>query len=262
MEAIWVDTDPGLGLPGVDVDDAVAIHALHAAGLPLAGLSSCFGNTSLRRTHRVATGLGRRLGLPVARGAAAPGDTDTEAVEALLGHSGIVLAIGPLTNVAAALRRGASWTRLIVLGGTTARGPNLRRLRTTELNLAVDLVAARDVLRTDPDLVPMEPCRRVWLRRQHMASMPPWLARGCRSWLALAPVHSRHRAFCPWDLVAAMWLIQPTLFDVSLHRVELVGDPFRRGHVHLGPGSARVVTDVDGPALLDAYLALLTGASP
>jgi inosine-uridine nucleoside N-ribohydrolase len=257
---VWVDTDPGLGLPFVDVDDAIAIHALLAAGVPVAGLSTCFGNARLARVHAVAEDLGRRWALPVHRGAAGPLDTSTPAVEALCAHRGVVLAIGPLTNIAAALRRGARWSRLIVLGGTTRWGWNVRPLRTTELNFACDLSAASVVLDAGPDIVPMEPCRKVWLRARDLEVLPTWMARRCRSWLAAAPVHSRRRAFRPWDLVASMWLIQPGLFETRRGRFELIRDPFRAGHVHFRDGAGTIVQDVDALGLVNAWKTLCRAA--
>ncbi len=260
---IWIDTDPGLGLFGVDVDDAIAILALHCAGVPIAGLSTCFGNASLARVHPVARDLGRRLDLRVARGASAPADVDTEAVEALVAHRGVVLALAPLTNVAAALARGARWERLVVLGGTTARGPNLRRLRTTELNLAADLRAAAAVIEAKPDLVPMEPCRRVWFGLSDVARFPPPFRARSLSWLALAPVHSRRLAFCPWDLVAATWLVEPSLFTVAPKAVGLVADRWRKGHVTLSDdGDVPVVLDVDGPRLKARFHHLIAHPRP
>jgi len=260
---VWIDTDPGLGLFGVDVDDAIATLALHCAGLRIAGLSTCFGNAALSRVHRVARDLGRRLDLPVARGAKDPTDVGTEAVDALVAHRGVVLALAPLTNVAAALARGARWERLIVLGGTTARGPNVRRLRTTELNLAADLGAAAAVIEAKPDLVPMEPCRRVWFGLSDVVRFPePFRARSL-SWLALAPLHSRRLAFCPWDLVAAMWLVEPSFFTVVKRAVHLVADRWRKGHVTLSHGGdLPVVADVDGPRLRARFHHLLAHPRP
>jgi len=259
--SVWIDADPGIGLPWVDVHGALAIHALHAAQIPIAGLSTCFGNASLDRVHPVAQHIGRRLGIDVVKGAGAPADRDTAAVDALVAHTGTVLALAPLTNVAAALERGAQWQRLIVLGGTTARGPNIRRVRTTELNRAEDLRAAATVLQTDPDLVPMEPCRRVWLRKEHLGILPAWLGPGCRSWLRRAPVPCRRRALCHWDLVAAMWLVKPDLFEIERGRAVLVSDPFRRGHVEVVEGPSAIVRDVAGPELIAAWIDVLTASN-
>ena len=125
---ILIDTDPALGIPLSDIDDALAIWFCVKAGLPVDGLTTVFGNASGEDTFAVGSKLGEALGVPVYRGADHPGMADTPAVRALLEHRGTVLAIGPMTNVAAALVRGARWERLVVLGGTNRWLPNLRPL--------------------------------------------------------------------------------------------------------------------------------------
>jgi len=262
-KGIWVDTDPTLGSPWSDVDDVLAVELVHRRGR-LAGLSSVFGNRGLDTTHRVASDLGRRFGVPVARGAAAPSAVRSEAVDALVAHRGPVLALGPCTNIAAALAEGACWSRLVVLGGAARRLPNLRPLHTTELNFALDEGAASAVLsagrdgRVDLELVPMEPCRRVWAGAPQLARLPEWLAAGCRPWLRTSRL--RHPwgpgGFHPWDVLAAAAAVgvEPCPFSWGRCGVWLDGRPGRQGHVRYGAGSVRVLLDVDPAGLLEAWL--------
>jgi inosine-uridine nucleoside N-ribohydrolase len=248
-----VDTDPGLGLPWTDVDDALAIVHLHAWGAPVAALTTTWGNHSLPRTTAVARALGERLGVPVHPGAAAAGDSDTEAARALLAHRGSVLALGPLTNVAAALQRGARWERLVVLGGTCSRRPNLRPLHTTELNLALDEQAAADVLPRCTDLVPMEPCRAVWFSERDLLPAPGWLREGCAHWLRTSPLRTGRRAFHPWDLLASAWVTHPSLFVAERKGVELDSCRGWRGSVRYRPGNTSVIVGVDAGGLAAAW---------
>lgn len=248
---ILIDTDPALGLTLRDIDDALAIGLLVGSGAQVAGLTTCFGNASLEATHGVARELGARWGLAVHRGAAHPDDTDTPAVSALLAHTGTVLALAPLTNVAAALRRGARWSRLVVLGGTDRRLPNARPLHTTELNFALDVDAAHAVLPAATDLVPMEVCRTVWMGRRDLAGLPAWMRARARSWLWSSPLRTGRLAFHPWDLLAAGWLTDPELYRSELRAVALASRPGYRGAIRYGRGAQlRVVTGVDGPALI------------
>jgi purine nucleosidase len=248
-----VDTDPGLGLPWTDVDDALAVVHLHAAGVPLAALTTTWGNSSLQRTTAVARQLGQRLGVPVFAGAAGAGDRDTEAARALAAHRGSVLALGPLTNVAAALERGASWERLVVLGGTCRRLPNLRPLHTTELNLALDEPAAAEVLPRCTDLVPMEPCRTVWFTERELLPAPAWLREGCAHWLRTSPLRTGRRAFHPWDLLAAAWVTHPSLFHAERRGVRLDSCRGWRGYVRYEPGQTNVIFGVDAEGLAAAW---------
>ena len=259
LDPVLIDTDPGLGLPFCDVDDALAIQLLVAAGAPVAGLTTCFGNSGLARTHAVAERLGERWGLPVSRGAARPGDADTPATDALLAHRGTVLALAPLTNVAAALRRGARWSRLVVLGGTDRRTPNLRPLHTTELNFALDLDAAAAVLPHTDALFPMEICRTVWCGRRELDRLPAWLGRQCRGWLRIAPLMTGRRAFHPWDVLPALYLLRPDLYATLAYSVTLDTAPLYRGRVRYAPGATAVATRVQPGAFLEAWLSLAGG---
>lgn len=225
-----VDTDPAAGLPFRDVDDAIAIWTMRRA---ITGLTTVFGNSTGPRTHAVAVELGQRLGFPVHRGADHPGDVDTAAVAALVAHTGPVLAIGPMTNIAAALRRGARWPRLVILGGTDRRLPNLRPLHTTELNFMLDVDAAGIALAHTTTLVPMEVCRTVWFDRTDVAQLPAWLAARCAGWMRLAPVLTGRRAFHPWDVVAALVALDSPGLRVERRTVRLAKRP---GYVVYGDG--------------------------
>lgn len=259
---VWVDFDPGIGLPLIDIDDALALVFLVASGVSIVGVSTCFGNTTLPRIHPVAQRLARRLGVPVvARGAASPGDVHTEAVDALASFRGTVLAIAPPTNVAAALRRGASWERLVVLGGTTRRRPNLRLLHTTELNFAVDEHAAAVVLEAGCDLVTMEPCREVWFDEHELGVLPPDLARGARSWLVSSPLRTGRRAFHPWDVLAAAWLTDPDLCDVREGGFRVDSGRLSRGRVRRVEGRGRWLAHIDAAELSRRFRSRVAGCN-
>ncbi len=251
-----MDCDPTLGRWLSDVDDVLALWFLHRRGVALAGCSSVFGNAGLDRTHPTLRAVGARLGVPVHRGAAGPGAARSDASEALRTFRGAVVALGPLTNVAAALDAGARWDRLIVLGGTDRRLPNLRPLHTTELNFALDPAAAARVLAetrvpggVPVEVVPMEPCREVWLDSADLAGCPEWLRAGCSRWFATAPLRTGRFAIHPWDLLAAALLVEPSLFRVSRAGAILDPRPVRRGHVSYVDGAGVIVRGVDAPRL-------------
>ncbi|MCB9674940.1 MAG: nucleoside hydrolase [Alphaproteobacteria bacterium] len=247
---LLIDTDPALGLPLSDVDDAIAIHFAVRAGLPVAGLTTCFGNAPGPDTYAVARDLGERFGLPVFRGADAPGQVENDAVDALLAHTGTVLALAPMTNIAAALLRGARWERLVVLGGTNRTLPNLRPLHTTEFNLAMDPAAATVALERTDVLFPMDVCRQVWLDADDVARLPAWMADRCAHWLQLAPLLTGRPAFHPWDLLPAVWLRFPSLFTTTRARPVPRFLPLYRGYVRYEPGQAEVAIHVDAERLV------------
>jgi purine nucleosidase len=148
---IWLDTDLG-----TDVDDALALaFALRHPELELAGVSTVFGDVELRaRMVEALLRLAGAEGPPVLAGLGKP--LTENRIGIMLGHEGqglltdasprirtdsdpdgarrvdalaqaiegaradALVAIGPLTNVAALLRAGSKLPRLSIMGGKTA----------------------------------------------------------------------------------------------------------------------------------------------
>ena len=116
---VWIDTDPSLGLPLHEADDAFAlIQAFHSPELRIRGVSTSYGNASLAATTRIGRGLVERFGGPagvkvrhVVAGASSAADLgrETAATVALAealraGPPLVYLALAPLTNLASLLR--------------------------------------------------------------------------------------------------------------------------------------------------------------
>jgi len=172
-----LDFDPAVGIPLKDIDDAIALHYLLDAhsreAIVITQITTTFGNVDGNATYSVAKELFRRWFVPKSinlfKGATNARDFDTVAAHKLADHQGIVVALGPVTNIAAALELNPNpqWDHLILLGiymifinlqficyiihiyinlqslpvckgGTERRGLNIRALRTTELNFALD----------------------------------------------------------------------------------------------------------------------------
>ncbi len=247
------------------MDDAIAIHFAVASGLDVVGLTSCYGNAPGHDTWRVTRELGDRFGLPVARGADQPGQVESDAVDRLLDHQGTVLALAPMTNIAAALLRGARWERLIVLGGTNRRMPNLRPLHTTEFNFACDPAAAAVTLERTDVLFPMEVCRQVWFGAEEVDVLPAWMAERCRHWLQLAPLLTGRPAFHPWDLLPAIWLRFPALFTTTRARPVSASVPLWRGRIRFAPAtpdrSCEVALQVDAPRFVRFWRDIAQGSA-
>lgn len=284
--SVIIDCDPALGVPRRDIDDALALlwvlHHNQSLRTRLAGVTTVFGNAPLAQTHTIAedlvarwleqqqpkevraehAGNTAREVVKVYRGASKPGDTETAAVEVLAAHRGVVVLLGPCTNAAAALARGAVWSHLIVLGGTTRPPPNIRGLRTTELNFALDEWAAEKTLELAADqgipvtLFPMEVCRRVLFTATDLKNLPAWLQEKAASWLTLAPLLTGRGGFHPWDLLPVIFLQYPSVFRTMRRRVAVLRRWWARGHVVLTKAGgdqgrtadgivAQIVVDVD-----------------
>ncbi len=198
-----IDTDPG-------IDDALALlYAFASPEASIEAITTVAGNVALEKTTRNAQQVLRHLGLhnppPVIRGCAQPlrrqpvyaehvhgedglaGEWDGTdhppedgAVQAILRlaaqHPGEItlLALGPLTNVAAALladrERFALLRQVVAMGGVLDPPGNITPV--AEFNFHADPHATREVLRSPVPLtiVPLDLTRQAVLRRDLLNS--------------------------------------------------------------------------------------------
>jgi len=263
---VILDCDNALGLPGRDVDDALALlFLLRQPDVQLRAVTTCFGNAPLdgvlRVTRRLLPLL-ERPDLPVMAGARRPGQGATEAarylVEATAAEPGriTILAIGPVSNLAAAaaldtdfLARCAS---IICLGGSLGLARlGWRRLR--ELNFKADQDAAQALLaqRHCPvTVVPATSCVELRLGAADLSGLHPALREDVRRWLLVCRLGRGIRTMVAWDMVAALALTHPYLLrsmaaTVNLRNCGLVeaaaGGPHRLVLGLANPESARQV---------------------
>jgi purine nucleosidase len=173
---VWVDTDPSIGSPWREVDDAYAlVLAFHCPDLKIAGISTTYGNASLHDTTHIARDLTVRFGKPaglttanVAAGASAPSDLGrpTPASDALAlalrENRGVTyIALGPLTNIATFLTLHRELSdrieKIIFVGGrspetTLGLGPH-NWFHIHDANVVKDQAAIKVVLRSNVPLV-------------------------------------------------------------------------------------------------------------
>ncbi len=186
MTRIILDTDLAMGAAGSDIDDGFAFALAHAEpGLQLDMVTTVNGNTDVESATMLTLELAERLGcpdLPVYQGAAAPltrpdryrpapeqtraefghrtpraGYAAVQILEHVLAHPGEItlVAVGPLTNVAAALsldRRLASSVREIVIMGGIFLGQTHATGMPGEFNIWSDPEAAEAVLHSGAPL--------------------------------------------------------------------------------------------------------------
>jgi purine nucleosidase len=259
---ILIDTDMG-------VDDAMAIAmALTSVEVELAGLVSVGGNVPLDQATR---NTGRLLGHmkpknrpPAARGLdqTAPGLKDTahvfgtdglggvdlpvptdfapsgfldlyEDLAGRHGHSLTVVAIGPLTNLAAVLRERpgvlAEVGQIVVMGGAIWCPGNVTRW--AEFNFHRDPEAAASVLSAGLPLtiVPLDVTRQVAMDESHMAHLSrggtragDLLARMMRMPIERKTEESAPGSFLVHDAVAVGVLLWPRLFMRSKMGLEVI----------------------------------------
>jgi purine nucleosidase len=252
---VWIDTDAACGQgQRTDPDDCLAILLLaQQNAVEVVGISTVFGNAPLVDTDRVTRNLinllgnNRPHGIPVYRGASEPlkqgGLISTVAQQeahealrkALHKNTLVIVALGPLTNVAIALKDHpqlqANVTRLVAVmgrreghvfhpveGGTAhsflGHGPIFRDFNFAKDEEAAALVAEMGLPMT---LVPYEAARNVTVNSTVLAHLADrggaaeWVAQQARPWLTYWREDIGRDGFYPFDLIAAAYVVQPSL---------------------------------------------------
>ncbi|WP_284292261.1 nucleoside hydrolase [Luteimicrobium album] len=323
-----IDTDPGLGEPGSDIDDGLAIAlALRSPELDVLGLTVVNGNVDLGTGVDVARRLLTRLGrkdVPVVAGADAPLERDMRPLRALFdavlpaGDRGpshellgptraetaadflveaaaerpgelVVIAIGPMTNLALALRQDPAFATnvrelVLMAGSATTFAQNVTVVG--DFNAYADPEALDEVLRSGARIrmVGLDQTSKVMLRRSDAASLretaepfAQWVADCTDAW-----VDFLHRAFPTRpEHVDACFLHDPLVVGAVTHPDLLRWEPAQvtaettselaRGLVVADRGLAlqrptcfnatvAVETDVDG--FRDVFLSRITNPTP
>jgi purine nucleosidase len=251
---VWIDTDAACNGANADPDDCFAMLVLmHSPGVEIVGISTVFGNAPLSVVGRTTRDLvGRIAGsssMPVHSGSStaleAEGTTSIEPAHAALERALeqgplTIVSLGPLTNVAATLRRRpdlADNIGLLVLvmgrrpghvfhpaegrsssGILFGHGPIFR-----DFNFSKDRASAAIVLRLAEriSLTPYAAAREVMVTRRDLARLgsgshaAAWLAERAGPWLDYWEKDVGLPGFYPFDALAALYVLQPQQFNCA-----------------------------------------------
>lgn len=317
MPRIILDTDLAMGAPGSDIDDGFALALAHAdPDIQLDLVTTVNGNTDVESATILAGELARRLGLgdvPVVKGAAAalirpdvvrepaenvaalrgsvapptPGYAAVAIAEHVMANPGeiTIVAIGPLTNVAAALNlepRLAQNVREIVIMGGVFFSTMPSRDMPGEFNVWVDPEAAQAVLRSGMPQrwVGLDVTLQVRLTRDHARRMleadsafGPFAGESTLAWIdhihERNPGNARDADSCAMhDPLAVAVVTRPDLVQFRDAAVTVVtGEGPARGVMVTDvlesadppPANCRVAATVDADAFTEHFLQLITG---
>ena len=289
---VYVDTDVSLGTPGAEIDDGAAlILLLRKKGVHMVGAGSVFGNAPIKdaslNLDRLLTWLGGDH-IPQGIGAAGPLIADTDwfdnwqsgygetlswdprpaatlaanlMVDTIRSHPGQVsiLALGPLTNLALAVRLASDIVPLtrevIVMGGSfNIQNP------APEFNARCDPEAAQIVLNAgwNVHVLGLDVTRRIQFSRADFTSLPDGhpavelLRAQAPGWIDRVEAMGWEKDGCALhDAVAAAYLVDSTLFESQESGVQVeLTDPALRGLTRFVPikkdqPAVKVVTGVD-----------------
>lgn len=204
---LLIDTDNAMGSVIGDVDDGLAVTALLRSGLPIAALTSVGGNTPQAQAERNNRTLGTLCGYPGPYGI----DRWSEPLR--------IVALGPLTNVAAWLDREIS--EVVIVGSNVSSPGRFPPWWPHEFNLTHDRSAARAVFSSSVPLtvVPLDVARQMRVGKAELAELRGPLGEHLRKhskrWLRRSRLLRWSSTFPVYDLPAAMYAIDPSLVDVA-----------------------------------------------
>jgi purine nucleosidase len=215
MSHYWIDTDIALGSSSGDVDDGWAIATLLRAvaqdqSKKIYGISVCGGNTNTGIAYGCAAALLDAMQL---RSIPLLHSEDAARAMVAVPDDCTILALGPLTNVAAALTIEPGFgarTRLCVVGGVI--DPRRWRRRLSDLNMRRNRAAAALVLGTFQHIrhYPLDVIDRLRLAPPRMAriaalgELGTYLAKHSVRWMRRARFSHGRSAFPVWDMVATL----------------------------------------------------------
>ncbi|MEW6553411.1 MAG: nucleoside hydrolase [Actinomycetota bacterium] len=250
---LLIDTDPNIHLRMRDIDDALAIlFCVASPEVKVEGITVNFGNVKTPVGFQAAGDILRAAGadIPVFQGAAGPDDLGraNEAVEFLIDtvreNPGemTLLALAPLTNVATAcmLDKGfaAGLAGLVIMGGTLDFWvfKYIGEFNLHQDTRAAAVVISQPVAKT---LITADVCSQAVFRDEHLARLrrnKSDVSRLCADfiepWLKLnRKVFFRKKGFFPWDVVAASYLVDHTLFEDNPCTFEIVEKGLGRGRL-------------------------------
>ena len=234
---VILDCDNTMGIPGCDVDDGLALlYLLGSPEVRLLGVTCSYGNSTQEAVCRNTTALLSRWGrqdIPVLRGSEGPGRLPSPAADFLCetarAYSGALhlLVTGSTTNLLGALALDGGFLdrlhTISLMGGVTE--PLLVGGKPmAELNLSIDARASLEVLRQAHHIriATAQNCLSSFFPQSDLTALAEngspvgaYLAEALADWYAYNAEHWNLDGIVNWDVMAAVQLVRPELFDLN-----------------------------------------------
>ncbi len=287
-ERVICDCDNTMGLPGKPVDDGqTLLYLLGRSDIELLGVTTTFGNGTIDEVYAATEVFLHDLGredIPLLKGEGKRGQPPTDAArflaETAASHPGEItlLAIGPLGNLRAASELDPDFFHnlrgIVIMGGYLHPLPIPGWEDVPELNLASDPEAACVVLNAPLRRTQDAACP-VTLMNAHICLQAPF------GLPELAPIEkSDPKAYCIlrdylltcetphlaprdylWDLLPAVYISYPDLFDDNPVRVRSTVADLETGTIDIGDDEDGALINMPTRILdVDRFYAILYDA--
>ena len=243
-----------MGVPGRPIDDGqTLLYLLGRPDIDLVGITTSFGNGTIDEVHGATERLLRDLGqedIPLARGEGERGQAPTEAAylmaETVASNPGEIslLALGPVGNLCAAAEIDPGFwgnlKQIVAMGGYLHALPGSYWENVPELNLASNPEAAFAVLNAPCPVTLMNAhvCLDAPFGLTELARLERWhgssLYRSLYDWLLQCEIAPGQPGDYLWDLLPAVYISYPELFDDHPVRVRSRVSDLENGTLVLG----------------------------
>ena len=255
---VWLDIDTSTGVTRDrprDVDDGLAmIQVFNSPELALRGISTTFGNANLNEANTIAKDILARFGpaeMPVHSGASSADDLGKETdatraiADALRKERLIVLALGPVTNIATVLKNQpelAKQIQSVVVVAARRPGfgfhpPGRPELVFPDANFEKDVPGMQVLLDSGVAIVfaGYEVSSNVWVTRDDLQRIAAksqtgeWVATTSDYWLVRWEQTHKLPGFNPFDSLGVAFVSHPQFIDSIAVDVHITTGPNDRG---------------------------------
>ena len=247
---ILIDTDPGLGKKGADIDDGLALFFMlnNPEKFEIEGITTVFGNTRVKIGYSLLEkylDIANRTEIPHKVGAKSKKELGklNEASRFIIEmvkenpNELILITLGPLTNISTAFQHYSELfddlKKIVFMGGilepldifSANSSYDGELFKTTEFNFFMDALATQIYIETNtltPRVVMgLDICCKVLFQEIHLLKfksvkkpIPQFIADDVDYWLGLWKLRNMN-GFFPFDTMVPIYLLKPELFTTK-----------------------------------------------